>query len=69
MFKPNTFSEICNAMQLRAEVQINNIVGLVTGVQLEDGSGRCWIVTMYGKNVNLPTKEQKVETFKPFVRC
>ena len=46
MFKPKTFSELCQAMQTRATVQIHNNVGIINGINAEDGSGRCWIVLL-----------------------
>lgn len=46
MFRPKTFTELCNAMQTRAVVTINGYVGIVNGIVPEDGSGRCWLVTI-----------------------
>ena len=46
MFKPKTFSELCNAMQTRAEVEIDNVVGVINAIEAEDGSGRNWNVTL-----------------------
>lgn len=45
-FKPKTFAELCQSMQTRAEVEINGTVGVINGIAAEDGSGRCWIVTV-----------------------
>jgi hypothetical protein len=46
MFKPKTFTELCQAMQTRAEVEIDNTVGVINAIEAEDGSGRCWNVTI-----------------------
>lgn len=43
-FKPKTFVELCNAMQTRAEVEIDGKVGTINSIQAEDGSGRNWNV-------------------------
>lgn len=46
-FKPKTYIELCYAMQNRATVEIDNHVGVINQIQAEDGSGRCWNVTLY----------------------
>lgn len=46
MFRPKSFIELCYAMQTRARVDINGVVGLVNGISCEDGTGRSFIVHM-----------------------
>ncbi len=48
MFKPRTFIELCYAMQTRAVVTIDNTTGVINNIGIEDGSGRCWIVSLVG---------------------
>ena len=52
MFKPKTYIEVCMAMQTRAVVcfqtsgEIDNIIGIVNGIEAEDGSGRNWNINI-----------------------
>lgn len=53
MFKPKTFADLCMAMKTRAVVQfdeqgprMSNLTGVINGITAEDGSGRCWNVTV-----------------------
>ena len=40
MFKPKTYLEFCQVMQLQTVVEINQQVVVVKGISIEDGSGR-----------------------------
>lgn len=40
MFKPKTYLEFCQVMQLQTVVEINSKPVIVKGISIEDGSGR-----------------------------
>lgn len=48
MFKPKTFAEFTACMQTGALVTIGMTIGYINAIEREDGSGRCWIVTIAG---------------------
>lgn len=43
-----SFQELASAMESGARVTIKGVVGIVQGIQLEDGSRKSWNVTLFG---------------------
>ena len=71
MFKPKTYTELCAAMQTRAEVEIDGNTGIINGIAPEDGSGHAWNVTLlkepnhrYGRNGQRAVGEEQVVFFR-----
>jgi hypothetical protein len=49
------FPTLCASMKARKKVHLkhhdgSSVIGLINGIQLEDGSGKSWIVTMLKDN-------------------
>lgn len=50
MFKPESYDDLCRAMQTGANVVLNGpdrlYSGFITAIEVEAGGGHCWNVTL-----------------------
>ena len=46
MFKPKTYIEYCQAMQMQTIVEINSQAVIIKGIAIENGSGRGFNITI-----------------------
>lgn len=62
MFKPTTLAHLMQAMQTGATVEIGSMVGIISAIQREDGSGYNYNVTLTTYNLGLGKNQTEVVT-------
>ena len=64
-FKPKNFLDLCFSMKTGATVDIDGVVGVISCIEREDGSGYNWNVTIRhddGLHTTVFTRENRLGT-------